>query len=271
MRSPRAAAGFSLIELVIVIVLIGVLATVSVALIRQPIDASADVQRRARLADAADQAMARISRDLRLALPNSIRTSADGRAIEMLIAPMAGRYRARPRAVPLPTGDRGDVLDFAVADTSFDLLSSLPSAPFAGQWAVVYNLTASGTQANAWAGDNRATIAAGSTVDRIALNPGFQFPFPSPSQRVYVVQQAVQYRCANDGRLLRHAGHAPALAMAVPPASAESLLAQDVSLCNFRFQAGDASRQGLAALSLAITREGESVSLLKSVHLPNLP
>ena len=89
--TPRRAAGFSLIELVVVLVLMAALALVSVALIRQPIDASADVQRRARLADAADQAMARLSRDIRLALPNSIRTSADGRAIEMLVAPMGGQ------------------------------------------------------------------------------------------------------------------------------------------------------------------------------------
>jgi MSHA biogenesis protein MshO len=262
----RRAAGFSLIELVVVIVLIGVLATVSVALIRQPIDASADVQRRARLADAADQAMARISRDLRLALPNSIRTSADGRAIEMLIAPMAGRYRGRPTAA-----GGGNVLDFTAADASFDLLAPLPTAPTAGQWAVVYNLTANDPQANAWAGDNRATIGAGSTRQLINLAAPFQFPFPSPAQRVYVVDQAVQYRCAADGRLLRHAGFAPGTSMVVPPVGASALLAEGVSLCSFRFQAGNASRQGLAALSLAITREGESVNLLKSVHLPNLP
>ena len=263
----RAAAGFSLLELVIVMVLVGVLATVSAALIRQPIDASADVQRRARLADAADQAMARISRDLRLALPNSIRTSADGRAIEMLIAPMAGRYRARPAAAgPF------DVLDFAVADTAFDLLAPLPVAPSAGQWAVVYNLAAEGPLANAWAGDNRGVIGAGSTTMRIVLTPSFRFPFASPSQRVYVVDQAVQYRCASDGRLFRHAGYAPGAAMVVPPPTAAgALLAEGVSLCSFRYQPGHASRQGLAALSLAITREGESVNLLKSVHLPNLP
>lgn len=262
----RLAAGFSLIELVVVIVLIGVLATVSVALIRQPIDASADVQRRARLADAADQAMARISRDLRLALPNSIRTSTDGRAIEMLVAPMAGRYRARPTAA-----GGGDVLDFTSADASFELLAPLPAVPAPGQWAVVYNLAASGTQANAWAGDNRATIGTGSSATSITLAAPFQFPFPSPSQRVYVVDQAVQYRCASDGQLRRHAGYAPATTMVVPPLGTSALLAEGVSLCSFRFDAGNASRQGLAALSLAITRDGESVNLLKSVHLPNLP
>jgi len=265
MALPRAA-GFSLIELVVVLVLLAALALVSVALIRQPIDASADVQNRARLADAADQAMARLSRDIRLALPNSIRTSADGRAIELLLAPMGGRYRARPAAV-----GSSDVLDFAVADASFDLLAALPAAPVAGQWAVVYNLSASGSLANAWAGGNRASIGSGSTANRVVLAPGFQFPFPSPSQRVYIVDQAVQYRCTTDGRLLRHAGFAPAAGMLVPPAGTGALIAEGVSFCDFRYQAGNASRQNLAALSLAIRRDGESISLLKSFHLPNLP
>lgn len=265
MRRVRAR-GFSLVELVVVLVLVAILATVSVQIIRQPIDASADAQRRARLADAADQAMARLSRDLRLALPNSIRTSADGRAIEMLIAPMGGRYRARPSA-----SDPFDVLDFAAADTRFDLLADLPSAPVAGQWAVVYNLTADGLQANAWAGDNRATIGVGSTAGSVVLSPGFRFPFPSPSQRVYIVDGAVQYRCDANGQLLRHAGYAPAAAMVVPAATPGALVAEGLSTCSFRYQPGNASRQGLAALSIAITRDGESVSLLKSVHLPNLP
>lgn len=262
----RHASGFSLVELIVVLVLLGVLATISVALIRQPIDASADVQRRARLADAADQAMSRINRDVRLSLPNSLRVSPDGRAIEMLVAPMAGRYRARPTAA-----DAGDVLDFTRPDASFDLLAPLPQAPTAGQWAVVYNLTAEGLQANAWAGGNRAAIGSGSTDSRIVLAAPFQFPFPSPAQRVYVVDRAVQYRCAADGRLFRHAGHAPAAAMQVPPASTGALLAEGVSFCNFRYQPGTASRQGLVSLSLGLTRDGETLNLLKSIHLANQP
>lgn len=265
MATGRRQRGFTLLELVVVLVLVGILAAFSVQLLRQPIDVSLAVQRRAALADDADQAMARISRDLRLALPNSVRVSSDGRAIEMLLAPAAGRYRARPMA-----SGAGDVLDFASADSSFDLLAPLPIIPASGQWAVVYNLAAEGNLANAWVGDNRASIGAGSSASRIVLSPAFAFPHPSPGQRVYIVDRAVQYRCMADGRLLRYSGYAPSATLALP-AGTPALLAEGVSLCSFRFVPGTASRVALTSLSLALTRDGESVSLLRSVHLPNLP
>jgi MSHA biogenesis protein MshO len=263
----RRAAGFSLLEVVVVLVLVGVLATVSTQLLRQPIDASNDVQRRARLADAADQAMARISRDIRLALPNSVRVNATGTAIEFLMAPAGGRYRAAPTAA-----GSGDVLDFATADASFDVLSPLAAAPQSGQWVVIYNLGAEGPQANAWRGDNRATVGAGSTPSNIVLAPPFRFPFPSPTRRFYLVSGAVQYACTADGRLMRFAGYPPAAAMLSPPAGGTSgVLADAVGLCEFRYAPGAGSRNALVTLRLAVERDGERVTLLKSVHLPNAP
>lgn len=262
--------GFSLLELVTVLVVLAVLGLVTAAILRQPIEASADVQRRAQLADNADQVMSRMARDLRLALPNSIRASPDGRAIELLLAPSAGRYRAVAASVAAGP-ETTDTLDFSTADTSFALMAPLTEAPLAGQWAVVYNLSAEGDQANAWAGDNRATVGAGSTPTRVVLAPGFRFPFASPSQRVYFVSQAVQYRCGADGLLHRHAAYAPAAAMQVPPPGSSSVMAEGVSLCVFRYIAGDGSRQGLATLQLGLSREGETLSLLRSVHLPNQP
>lgn len=259
------ARGFSLIELVVVIVLLGMLATISAALLRQPFDASAALQRRARLADDAEQAIARIARDLRLALPNSLRVSADGRAIELLRTRGGGRYRAQVG------GSGGDVLDFAAADSSFEVLGGLSAAPVAGDWAVIYNLTASGPQANAWVGDNRAVVAAGSSSTSVQLAPAFRFPYPSPQQRVFIVDQAVLFRCDADV-LWRDSGHAPTSSLQVPPTGGSSArLVDGVNACQFRYDPGAGSRHALVTLQLSLTREGETVSLQKSVHLPNAP
>lgn len=258
--------GFTLLELVFVIVLIGVLATVSAALLRQPFDASAALQRRARLADEADQAMARISRDLRRALPNSVRVAASGETIDALRSSDGGRYRA-----DLTASGGGDLLDFTAADSSFDVLGGLAAAPAAGQWAVVYNLTSSGSSANAWGGDNRASVGAASTAANVQLSPAFQFPFPSPQQRLYIVDGPVMFRCAG-GELRRHAGYALGLAQPDPPTGGEDVLLTDAAAsCQFSYLAGASSRHGLVSIRLTLTREGETVSLLKSIHLPNTP
>ena len=69
------SAGFTLIELVIVILILGILSFVLVNILRGPMQAHLDVERRARLVDIAETALQRMTREIRLALPNSIRLS----------------------------------------------------------------------------------------------------------------------------------------------------------------------------------------------------
>ena len=266
-RRPFNAAGFSLLELIIVIVILGVLATMSAQLIRQPVDMTLDVQRRAQLADQADQALSRMARDLRLSLPNSVRVSADGRSVEFFQAVSGARYRAAQTGA-----GTGDTLNFDAPDNSFDVLGGLQATPVAGQWVVVYNLTASGPQANAYVGDNRATVGAGSTATNIVLNPAFRFPFSSPAQRMYLLDTVVTYQCRADGSLIRYWGYVPQVAMSVPPVGGSSALVVDgITDCRFRFDPGAGSRHGLIDIRLAIRVGTESVSLQKSAHIPNQP
>ena len=67
--------GFTLIELIIVILLIGILSGVIFTILRGPIQAYVDVEKRTRLIDIADTALQRMTREIRLALPNSIRVT----------------------------------------------------------------------------------------------------------------------------------------------------------------------------------------------------
>src|SRR5690606_958023 len=81
------------------------------------IQSFSDVSRRAELVDIADNALQRMTRELRDALPNSIRINPGGNALEFLNTTTGGRYRAGQESGgggnPLVNGssDTFDVLD----------------------------------------------------------------------------------------------------------------------------------------------------------------
>lgn len=95
-RSARRSAGVTMIELVVVITITGIIAAVMGKMIVQPILGFQATARRAELVDAAEMAMRQTARDIRQALPNSVRVDPTGRAIEMLSTLDGARYRAKP-------------------------------------------------------------------------------------------------------------------------------------------------------------------------------
>ena len=133
--SDRAAAigassrqrGFTLTEAIIVIVIIGVLASTVAVFIRGPVQAYFDVNRRAQLVDTADTALRRMHRELKAALPNSVRVTGACAAacyIEFIPVAAGGRYRAAQTS-----GGTGNILDFTAAHTSFDALGPAITIP----------------------------------------------------------------------------------------------------------------------------------------------
>ena len=66
--------GFTLVELVMVIIITGVLAAALTVFMKPAIDSYFDTRRRADLTDMADTALRRMSQDIRSAVPNSIRS-----------------------------------------------------------------------------------------------------------------------------------------------------------------------------------------------------
>src|SRR6185436_15699569 len=143
----RAARGVTLIEMIVVIVITGIIAVAMTFFVRRPMEGYVDAVRRAELTDIADSALRRITRDLRTALPNSIRVDGTGQYIEYLQSSGGGRYRAE-----LTSAGTGDQLDFA-GDQAFDVIG--PKPVFAGgESIVIYNLASSGATANAYSGDN---------------------------------------------------------------------------------------------------------------------
>src|ERR1700734_2704417 len=114
--------GFSLIEAVIVIAITGIMLAAVAMFLRWPFQSYIATERRSQMSDTVDGALRRIGRDLRGALPNSVRLAngASGPCMEMLATRAGGRYRAETDG-----NGNGNILDFTIADSSFDMFGSL--------------------------------------------------------------------------------------------------------------------------------------------------
>jgi len=260
--------GFTLIELIMVIVIVGILSTMTTSIITLPVKSYIDLERRTTLVDSAEMTLRRMQRDIRRALPNSIRVTNAGSVIEILHTTDGGRYRAS-----LASDGSGNILDFVGADTSFDVMGSLSSVPSGDL--VVYNLGS--VSADAYTGNNRATIGNTSTVNSIVLTSAKLFPFQSPQQRFFIVDTPITYSCSN-GELRRYdnsidssysiASSAPVLAGLSYKLQAKAALLS----CNFSYSTGSTSRAGLVTLEIKLTDEaGESAKLIHQVHVDNMP
>jgi len=250
--------------MIIVIAITGIVGSMVALFLRVPLDSYVAQDRRARLTDTADTALRRMARDIRLALPNSVRVTSAGSVVylEFLATRSGGRYRAQ---------GGGDILDFTAADGSFDVLGPAITMQ-AGDRIAVYNLGIPG--ADAWAGDTLAayTGVAGS-VPNITI-AAKQFPLASPGNRFHVVEGPVSYVCdPGAGTLTRFWGYAIAPNQPTPPPAPASsaLLATRVSACNFSYQPGITERGGLVSMALNLTLASETVYLYVTTQVSNQP
>ncbi len=268
----KCAGGFTLIEMLVVILVVAIVGGLGVRFLTQPAESYVAQTRRAQLIDSAEMAMRRMQRDIRQALPNSLRVAGSGRYLELLHTVDGGRYRAESG------GPGSDILDFSVADSSFDVLGSLRAVPAVGSGIVIYNLTASGSSGNAYLplADNLIPLAAGSTVDHLNLdlsaNPTFRYSRPSPFQRFFVVDGPVTYAC-NAGQLNRYSGYTRSATQPVTSTAlgGRALVTDFVGSCDFSYTPGVSQRAGLVTLRMTLTDAGESVTLLHQVHVVNAP
>ena len=276
-RLKPAQSGFTLVEITMVIVIIGVIGAAITVFMKSPINAYLDSARRARLTDVADTTLRRLTRDIRTALPNSLRQAngsnpVNSQCIEFIPTKTGGRYRAE-----VDIAGQGDVLRFDVPDSSFDMFglnSALPDqAIVVGDLVVIYNLGIPGSDAYAASNPNVSTITqvgAGSLLGETKLSiNNLQFPLASGGNRFQIIpgnQKIVSYVC-REGNLYRNFNYAYANSC---PATGGDLIAKDAR-CEFVYKGSDLQRNALVQIKLALTSGGETVSLYHEVHVDNTP
>ncbi|KHA79396.1 hypothetical protein NC77_07630 [Janthinobacterium lividum] len=279
-RHPR---GFTLVEMVIVIVITGIIGAMVAVFIRMPVQGYMDVAARAALADTADTAARRLTRDVRLALPNSVRVSNNGLFLELLLTKTGGRYLSDSD----PSG-LGSVLSFETPPApgvpgSFSVVGAMPAnalgarqAIGVGDQIVVYNLGGAYAPNNAYAcspanGCNRAAVTA--VAGNVVTLGSYPFatapaPLPSPSNRFQVVSTPVTYACdLATGTLTRYAGYA---IQATQPVAADlkdgALLARQVTGCAFSYTVLANVQRGLVNISLSLGAANSNTGVLRLVQ-----
>lgn len=292
-RNTTSDRGFTLVEMIVVIVITGIIGGIVAMFIRAPVQSYVDSARRAEMSDVADTALRRIARDLHTAVPNSLRMTADPTYVEFLPTRDGGRYRVTDVGAGA-CGVSGNELSFDVADTCFEIIGSAMN--FNAGDAVVIGSTQSD-------GSLPYKSAAGGGVMRMIANPAgvgtglhavkilSTVPFPKTSEldghRFEIVpadQQAVTYACVNmqngaldangdgQGSLTRYWAYG-VIDPQKPPAAlgvTGSALANNVSACNFVYTT-TSQRDSLLAVTLTITRSNESVTLYHEIHMNNIP
>lgn len=274
--------GFTLVELVMVIMITGIIAGSVTIFLKPAMDAYFDTRRRAELADMADTALRRMSQDIRRAVPNSV-NPVSSTCFQLVPTTTGGRFRLAYDSVndtPLPmpctpSATCSASLDPSRATTVFDVLSPLSTVPAQNDWVVVDNQNG----ADVYNGTNRGQISTTPTVPRpsdgllrIAIG-STQFPNGYDGGRFVVVanaEQVVTYTCDVASRTLyrRVAGFG-----SVDCSAGGAVVATDVESCTFVYNPNQGATQqsGFVWLRLELRRSGESVTLAHGVHVDNVP
>jgi MSHA biogenesis protein MshO len=259
--------GFTLVELIMVIVIIGVIGGMVAVFMKGPIDAYIDSGRRAALTDVADTVVRRMARDIQKSLPNSISPSTNGPCVEFIPTKTGGRYRGVNGE--LPAGATS--LTMLGSNTTF-AGNSLPVDQQIAQGDVIVIGNTGQIGADAYSGGN--TMVVGAPPFSATGAPSIETTFPIsavPSLTVYntnrfqVVpanEKVVSYVCNSSGELRRTVNSTDFThsCLATGPLWARG------ATCTFKFDQQSA-RDALIRINLQLTESGETVSLWHEVHI----
>ena len=278
--NSKSHRGFTLVEMIVVIVITGIIGAIVAVFLRAPVQGYIDSARRAELTDIADTALRRMARDVRTAVPNSVRFSnCTAPCVEFLPTKDGGRYRA-------DAGGNNNILTFgASGSTTFDIVGTAIPVIANTDYIVVGSTQSDGNPpySQAAAGILRQVTAMtnGNTTITFAA-PVLPVWAELPSRRFDVVdgaQRAVTYACEAPGggacatvdgngtcQLKRYWNYG----FNIAPGGSSAILADRVSGCAIDYDLPN-QRFGLLAVRLTLTSGGESISLYNEIHVNNMP
>ncbi len=227
-------SGFTLIELIVVIVLLGVIAAMTTRFFGDTVQGYVDTSLRDSLTRTGRVAIERVNRELRNAVPNTIRVS--GACIEYL--PMLASASYQDQAITyVATGTNSAPLPVNGMSAPSNLLDvfNLNFTPAAGSFVIVYPYGPGGNAGDPYRAQNPGPLASFASfntatalpagVRRIQTTAAHRFLRQSPQRRLFIAGSPVSF-CISGTRLIRYSGYLMTAAQPSPPAGGGQTLAE---------------------------------------------
>ena len=290
--------GFTLIEVVVVIVLTGIVAGFAALFLTAPMQSYVAQQHRATLVSGAELIERNLAEDVGAALPQSLRFANAGTAVELLSVSDWVDYWGADTSNPAPTVPPGSgvtTLGFGAPASPFSTFGAFPNtAPgsYPGVRLAIANpaVWASGAASGAMSPALTLTIAANpspavryqgsaqSASDTLSWGGSFTFPQPSPTRHLFLLSGPISYLCdAVNATLTRYSGYAvspaqPTTAAQLLAAGARAaLIANGVSNCSFTELAATASSGEVLITSLTLSVGSDSLAVFDQVATAAAP
>jgi MSHA biogenesis protein MshO len=271
-------AGFTLLELIIVIIILGVMSVGIAGFISLTTQTYLNVTERDKLLSSARFAVERLNREVRNAVPNSLRVKNNtvSQCLEFTPIKASTIYIDIP-VVPDPKS--GEMTVVAFEDSTG---SPFACSGFCLDYIVVYPLKSEDIyDFNVNTGNGKVTAFKPfsnlvSDIWTIPIRPnlGMVFDEHSPTRRAYVFDYPVSY-CVIDSELRRYYGHNLTAEQSLQPTGGFSLMAEnllfDDSDLPFKVLSATLQRNALVQIKLNFDRDEEIISFNNDIHIKNIP
>jgi len=261
--------GFTLIEIITVIILLSIVSVIGGRMIITTTESYNQAQSRSKLVQKGRQSIERMVRQLRIAVPNSIRVSGSGNCIEFMPVVGGANY----------------LIDVADNSNGAPLQNAITTAPFSlGLGTAVHVVVAPFTSAEIYTNASPAArvdvgVLGAAPITSVPLGSAHRFVRNSINKRVFLGDAPARF-CVEAAELVYYSGYefnTGALVDGAPggsPAGSASVLSQGVAAAApgaFVLSPGTQDRNSTVDMHLEYSEGGESVVLNHTVFIRNVP